>query len=49
LPRATTLASGCGSGACSCKDAGTALEMPESLDAQLEHGELHLASMATRI
>ena len=49
LPRITTSASGCGSGACSCKDTGVALEAPESLDAQLEHGQLHLASMATRI
>ena len=49
LPRVTTSASGCGSGGCSCKDADTALTMPESVDAQLERGELHLASMATRI
>ncbi|MFM0403980.1 4Fe-4S dicluster domain-containing protein [Paraburkholderia aspalathi] len=52
LPRIATSASGCGSDACSCKGAGTALETPESLDsldAQLEHGQLHLASMATRI
>ena len=49
LPRITTSASGCGSDACSCKDKGVALEAPKSLDAQLEHGQLHLASMATRI
>jgi len=52
LPRITTPASGCGSGSCSCKDTGAALEAPEShesLESRLERGELHLASMATRI
>jgi hypothetical protein len=47
------MASGCGSDACSCKSAGSAATdpatAPGSLDAQLERGELHLASMATRI
>ncbi|WCM22241.1 4Fe-4S dicluster domain-containing protein [Paraburkholderia bryophila] len=55
LPRVPTEAAGCGSGACSCKttgsttDATDAAHAPASLDAQLERGELHLASMATRI
>jgi hypothetical protein len=48
-----TAASGCGSDACSCKAAGSsatdATLAPASPDAQLERGELHLASMATRI
>jgi hypothetical protein len=53
LPRVPTAASGCGSDACSCKAAGSsatdATLAPASPDAQLERGELHLASMATRI
>jgi hypothetical protein len=47
-----TEAAGCGSGSCSCKSSGSLQEpgvSPESLDAQFERGELHLASMATRI
>jgi hypothetical protein len=42
------VASGCGGDACSCKTADAA-DAPASLDAQLERGNLHLASMATRI
>jgi hypothetical protein len=52
LPRVPTEAAGCGSGSCSCKSSGSLQEpgvSPESLDAQFERGELHLASMATRI
>jgi hypothetical protein len=48
LPRVPTVASGCGGDACSCKTADSA-DAPASLDAQLERGNLHLASMATRI
>jgi hypothetical protein len=59
LPRVPTAATGCGGDACSCKTAGSlapdaagpldATHPPASLDAQLESGKLHLASMATRI
>jgi hypothetical protein len=55
LPRVPTVASGCGSDACSCQSGGSAGSAtdpalaPGSLDTQLERGELHLASMATRI
>jgi Fe-S-cluster-containing dehydrogenase component len=48
LPRKTTSASGCGDGACSCKTA-SAESTPQTVDAQLERGQLHLASIATRI
>ncbi|MGA9918276.1 MAG: 4Fe-4S dicluster domain-containing protein, partial [Paraburkholderia sp.] len=49
LPRVTTSASGCGSDGCSCKSTGAVMDTPASFDAQVERGELHLASMATRI
>jgi len=48
LPRKMTPASGCGEGGCSCKTA-SAESMPQTLDAQLEGGQLNLASVATRI
>jgi hypothetical protein len=48
LPRKMTSASGCGESGCSCKTA-SAEPTPQTLDAQLERGQLHLASVATRI
>jgi hypothetical protein len=57
LPRVPTTAAGCGSDACSCKSSGTTTDdashksgSPDSqLEAQLARGEVHLASIATRI
>lgn len=51
LPRQkTTTATACGSGSCGCKSAGDAGDAGDtSLGAQLERGEVHLASAATRV
>jgi sulfite dehydrogenase (quinone) subunit SoeB len=47
LPRQKTTSTACGSGSCGCKSAEDARD--GSLDAQLERGQLNLASVATRV